>query len=39
MRTEGEGAVVFASLDEFIDEFEDDDEVLLETDYKGFRLT
>lgn len=39
MGTEREGAVVFAGLDEFIDEFEDDDEVLLETDYQGFCLT
>ena len=30
---------MFAHLDEFIDKFEDDDKVLLETDYKDFCLT
>lgn len=39
MRAERDGAVVFARLDEFVGEFEKDDEVLLETDYQGFRFT
>ena len=39
MRTERDGAIVFTRFDEFVDEFEDDDEVLLETNYEGFCLT
>jgi len=36
MRPKRDGAIVFACLGEFVGEFEDDDEMLLETDYEGF---
>lgn len=36
---ERDGAIVFARLHEFVDEPEDDDEVLLETNYEGLCLS
>jgi len=38
MRTKRDGAIVFTRLGEFVSEFEDDNDVLLEADYKGFCL-
>jgi hypothetical protein len=38
MRTERDGAVVFTRLNEFVDESEEYNEVLLETNYEGFCL-
>jgi hypothetical protein len=38
MRTERDSAVVFARLNEFVDESEEYNEVLLETNYEGFCL-
>lgn len=38
MGTKGNGAVVFISLGEFVGKFEDDEKMLLETDYEDLCL-